>query len=34
MLGFIDYLIIGGGIAIAAFLLFNMIREGLVKKTE
>lgn len=34
MLGLVDYLIIGGGTAIAAFLLFNMIRETIRKKGD
>lgn len=34
MLGFLDYAVIGGGVAIAAFLLFNMAKEAFQNKEK
>lgn len=34
MLGLLDYIVLGGGMCIAAFLLFNMIKETFFLKKD
>jgi hypothetical protein len=34
MLKILDYLVMGGGVLIAAFLLINMFRETFIKKSK